>query len=119
MKQNLAAGHYAVAKRQAQSIEAASATCAGAGYEADVYRYMHAFALMIQAQADLATGDISGKALMERSVHDAGILVATPGINPDLQTLARNIVYGGNIELARLKTAKPGDLITPPPTAPP
>jgi hypothetical protein len=119
MKQNLTAGHYAIAKRQAQSLEATSTTCAGAGYEVDIYRYLHAFALMVRAQADLATGDKSGKALMERSVHDAGVLAATPTIDPDLKKLARDIVYGGHLELARLKTAKPGELMTPPPTAPP
>ena len=119
MKQNLTAGHYAISKRQARSLEAVATTCGGAGYDVAGYRYLHAFALMIEAQSDLATGDLVGKALMERSVHDAGVLAATPAIDPDLRKLARDIVYGGNLELARLKTARPGELITPPPTAPP
>ena len=112
-------GHYVIAKKQSSALQRTALDCIAANYEPDIYHYAHGFGLLIQAQAQLALGDPSGKASMEQGVDEEDRLATNGNIDPGLQKLAKDAAYGGTLELKQLEKAKKGDLFTPPPTAPP
>jgi hypothetical protein len=51
---------------------------------------------LVQAQAQLAVGDPSGKASMERGVDEEDRLAPNDNIDPGL--LAKDAAYGGKLE---------------------
>lgn len=117
-KIHLTQGHYRLVLLEAPKIEAGADACIAGGYEVDEFHLMHLYAIIIEAQARLATGDAQGAGLMRRGVSEATILSNNPNASSDIRSMARDAAYGGNLELKALMTAKPGQLITPPPRAP-
>lgn len=113
-------GHYAIGEQQAIAVQKAANRCIAARQSPDEYAYVHAYAVVVEATARLALGELDrGKALMRQGMREAQAIVDDVQADPAIRKLAKDIVYGGQIELNRVRTAKPGEWITPPPTAPP
>jgi hypothetical protein len=103
---------------EAPKIEVVAKHCIAGGYDVESFHLLHSYALLMEAQARLATGDAQGAVLMRNGVDEATALSNSPSASRDIRSMARDAAYGGNLELQALKTAKPGQLITPPPPAP-
>jgi hypothetical protein len=117
-KTHLTQGHYRLVLLEAPKIEAGANACIAAGYDVEEFHLMHVYAIIIEAQARLATGDGQGAILMQRGVDEATTLSKAPDASGDVRSMARDAAYGGNLELKALLKAKPGQLFTPPPRAP-
>jgi len=121
-KKSVNDGHYAIAAQQAIAVQKAADQCITARQDQHDYAYIHAFGVIVEAQARLGLREIDrGKALMRQGMREAQAVVNDPQAEPAIRKLAKDIVYGGQIELKRIQEAKPGEVITvtPPPTAPP
>jgi hypothetical protein len=117
-KLHLSQGHYRLVLLEAPKIEVVAKHCIAGGYDVESFHLLHSYALLMEAQARLATGDAQGAVLMRNGVDEATALSNSPSASRDIRSMARDAAYGGNLELQALKTAKPGQLITPPPPAP-
>ena len=56
---------------------------------------------------------------MRQAVNEATGIAERKNLDPDLKKLSRDLAYNGTLELRSLRSAKMGQLFTPPPTAPP
>jgi hypothetical protein len=118
LKIHLTQGHYRLVLLEAPKIEAGANSCITAGYDVNSFHLVHSYALIMEAQARAATGDAQGVVFMRRGVEEATALSNAPGVQKDIRVMARDAAYGGELELKAMKSAKPGQLITPPPPAP-
>jgi hypothetical protein len=118
LKVHLTQGHYRLVLLEAPKIEAGANSCIAAGYDVNSFHLVHSYALIMEAQARAATGDAQGVVFMRRGVEEATALSNAPGVQKDIRVMARDAAYGGELELKAMKSAKPGQLITPPPPAP-
>gem|GEM_PF-2976857 len=117
-KTHLDQGHYRLVLLEAPKIEAGANACISGGYDVDGAHLVHSYALIIEAQARLATGDAQGADLMRNGVNEAETLRSNPNVSREIRSMARDTAYGGNLILKALLTAKKGQLFTPPPRAP-
>jgi len=75
--------------------------------------------MILDGQAQVASGNIIGIRLMRQAVNEATGIAKRKNLDPDLKKLSRDLAYNGTLELRSLRSAKTGQLFTPPPTAPP
>jgi len=121
-KKSVNDGHYAIGKQQAIAVQKAADQCIAARQDQHNYAYVHAFGVIVEATAHLGLGEFDlGKARMRQGMTEAQAIIDDPQADRTIRKLAKDIVYGGQIELKRIQAAKPGEMliVTPPPTAPP
>jgi hypothetical protein len=121
-KKSVNDGNYATGKQLAIAVQKAADQCIAAHQDQHEYAYVHAFGVIVEAQARLGLDEIAnGTALMRQGMREAEAVVDDPQADSAIRKLARDIVYGAQIELNRIRAAKPGEVlnVTPPPTAPP
>jgi len=102
-----------------ERAERRSAARSRAGYDKNVFDYVHAAAMILDGQPQVASGNVIGIRLMRQAVNEATGIAKRKNLDPDLKKLSRDLAYNGTLELRSLRSAKMGQLFTPPPTAPP
>jgi len=92
-KKSVNDGHYAIAKQQAIAVQKAADQCIIARQDPHGYAYIHAFGVIVEAQAQLGLNEIrSGKALMQQGMKEGQAIADDPQAEPTIRKLAKDIV---------------------------